>query len=143
QLTAMLERIRADPTDSYRAFRTPRELGRLVRDDLAMLLSERFIGRSNRAGPAGSRDLAESPRRPRSVRFTSTALIGRDRDVALLVDLLATDEARLVTLTGPGGIGKTRLAQAVADSVMRAGTCSVVFVPLAAIALPELVLPQI
>src|SRR4051794_35236930 len=41
-LTAMIDELRRQGTVSYRAFRTPRELGRLVRDDLALLLSERF-----------------------------------------------------------------------------------------------------
>jgi hypothetical protein len=42
QLADLLARIKAEASVSYRAFRTPAELGRLVRDDLAMLLSERF-----------------------------------------------------------------------------------------------------
>jgi predicted ATPase/DNA-binding SARP family transcriptional activator len=44
-----------------------------------------------------------------------TRLVGRDDDVALIADLLG--EQRLVTLVGPGGVGKTRLARAVADQV--------------------------
>src|SRR5918995_3591914 len=50
-LTAMIEELQAEGTDSYRSFRTPRELGRLVRDDLALLLSERFAAASSGAGP--------------------------------------------------------------------------------------------
>nr|WP_211210818.1 BTAD domain-containing putative transcriptional regulator [Sporichthya polymorpha] len=46
-------------------------------------------------------------------------LVGRDDQVAELVELLRTE--RLVTLIGPGGVGKTRLAQAVADRVEAAG----------------------
>src|SRR5580693_6757644 len=42
RLTALLSRIEAEASDSYRHFRTSAELGRLVRDDLALLLSERF-----------------------------------------------------------------------------------------------------
>jgi len=52
RLTSLLDRIRAEGAVSYRAFGTPAELGRLVRDDLAMLLSERFAGRA--AGPPAS-----------------------------------------------------------------------------------------
>src|SRR5688572_29063057 len=47
-LTTMLDGIRAEGTESYRAFGSTRELGRLVRDDLALLLSERFAARSGR-----------------------------------------------------------------------------------------------
>ena len=54
-LTAMIEELQSEGTDSYRSFRTPRELGRLVRDDLALLLSERFAT----AGGAAAR--RESP----------------------------------------------------------------------------------
>lgn len=43
-----------------------------------------------------------------------TPLVGRDGDIASLAHLLASKQSRLVTLTGPGGIGKTRLALAVA-----------------------------
>src|SRR5688572_32250797 len=42
RLTAMIAELQSEGSDSYRPFRTPRELARLVRDDLALLLSERF-----------------------------------------------------------------------------------------------------
>jgi predicted ATPase len=69
-------------------------------------------------------------------------LFGREDDVARVTALLAAPGARLVTLTGPGGVGKTRLAIAVAEAVDRA-THRVVFVPLASIADAALVLPRI
>src|SRR5919106_3582067 len=56
-LTAMIERIQSDAADSYRAFGTARELGRLVRDDLALLLSERFAAANSgvdRSASSGS-----------------------------------------------------------------------------------------
>jgi predicted ATPase len=68
-----------------------------------------------------------------------TPLIGRRREIAKLQALLRDDSARLVTLTGPGGVGKTRLAhQALAPGAeTRMG--DVVFVGLAPIADPALV----
>jgi predicted ATPase/class 3 adenylate cyclase len=62
-----------------------------------------------------------------------TRFLGRDRELGEVRELLARDEVRLVTLTGPGGIGKTRLAvQAASDSAARYGG-GVAFVALAPI----------
>src|SRR5690349_24784470 len=54
RLAEMLARIEAAGSEAYRRFRTPTELGRLVRDDLAMLLSDRFAAaaRPQRAAAA-------------------------------------------------------------------------------------------
>ena len=62
-----------------------------------------------------------------------TSLLGREAEVAGLADLLL-GEARLVTLTGPGGVGKTRVATAVAQRLVTTTTLPVGFVSLAPIA---------
>src|SRR4051812_3947879 len=72
-----------------------------------------------------------------------TALIGRDAEVAAARVLLVEDGVRLLGLTGPGGVGKTRLALRIAEDVAAAFADGVVYVPLAPIGDPDLVLPAI
>src|SRR2546423_14044402 len=60
-----------------------------------------------------------------------TVLLGRDADVQTLRRWLADPDARLITLTGPGGVGKTRLALEIARGVAAEGTSRVLFVGLA------------
>ena len=74
-----------------------------------------------------------------SLPLAATMLIGREDDVRRLRQWFAEPGARLVTLTGPGGVGKTRLALEVARTIAEEGTSRVVFVPLAAVRQPDLV----
>jgi predicted ATPase/transcriptional regulator with XRE-family HTH domain len=67
-----------------------------------------------------------------------TSLVGRERDVATIVALLRDSARRLVTLTGPGGIGKTRLALQVAADLVGDFPDGRLFVPLASLAAPML-----
>src|SRR5215212_257737 len=73
----------------------------------------------------------------------SHLLIGREGDVVAACGMLVEGGVRLLTLTGPGGVGKARLALRVADEVAVAFDDGVVFVALAAITAPELVLPTV
>jgi predicted ATPase len=142
-LTAMIDEIRAKGSDAYRSFGSTRELGRLVRDDLVVLLSERFSGT---AAPAtATRDAPPTARaRPaRTLPTPTTTLIGREPDIEGVLQLLDTSGTRLVTLTGPGGVGKTRLAIAVGERAAGTFPGGVTFVPLAAVTDPAAVLPAV
>jgi class 3 adenylate cyclase len=70
----------------------------------------------------------------------TSALIGRDEEVSELVSLLR-DSHRLVTVIGPGGTGKTRLALQVATELVGSYSDGVFWVSLAGLSEPELVLP--
>src|SRR5581483_4077614 len=60
-----------------------------------------------------------------------TTTIGRADEIAALVSMLKQEEARLITLTGPGGVGKTRLGLEVARAVQDVFADGVFFVSLA------------
>ncbi len=96
------------------------------------------------------RDLADAPTEPAAPPLTLvpfpvpertalelpaelTRFIGRAQERAALRSLLARDDVRLVTLTGPGGVGKTRLALRAAADLQPRYPDGVAFVPLAAI----------
>lgn len=72
-----------------------------------------------------------------------STFIGRTVEVAAVVSLLEAPAVRLLTLTGPGGIGKTRLALATADAVRDRFPDGVAFVDLSPVSRPDLVLPAI
>ena len=142
RLADLLARIRQEALVSYRGFRTPSELGRLVRDDLAVLLSERFAAaRPPAAAPA--RPVSPVPARsrgPRPLPVGTTSLVGREQAIGEVAALLGGPEVRLVTLTGPGGVGKTRLAVAAGERLRDRFDAGTAFVPLAAVTDPGLVL---
>src|SRR5215469_809936 len=72
-----------------------------------------------------------------------TSLIGREQEIQAVCALMRQPEVRLVTLLGPGGVGKTRLGLAVAQSILSDFADGVCFVSLAPIYDPEQVIPTI
>lgn len=83
----------------------------------------------------------EEPRRDLPTPLTS--FVGREREVEVVGELLLRPEVRLLTLTGPGGVGKTRLALRVAEELRGEFRDGVFFVPLAPVRDPEIVAPTI
>jgi predicted ATPase len=132
-LAGLLARIKDADEVSYQHFSEPAELRRLVEDDLAVLLSERF----ERAQPddAGADEAAQAGALP----VPATPLLGRDQDATAVENLVVREGVRLVTLTGPGGVGKTRLMM---EAVRRLGpgfADGARFVDLAAVSSTDLV----
>ncbi len=79
----------------------------------------------------------------RNVPAQLTPLIGREYELAAVCTLLRRPEVRLLTLTGTGGVGKTRLALQIATNLLDDFVDGVCFVELTPISDPELVLPTI
>jgi predicted ATPase len=133
RLTAMLARIRDEGGISYKAFADPAELQRLVEDDLAVLLSERF----EMTQPGG--DAAEGAPLAGAVPVPATPLLGREQEAAAIEDLVVREGVRLVTLTGPGGVGKTRLMLEAARRLGPGFADGVRYVDLAGVSAADLV----
>ena len=143
RLTALIEEMRASDTPP-KVFRSPEDLAELVANDLALLLSARFGSArldANRLAAAAPRAMPPTVRQPPPL--PPTPLVGREQDVAETIDLLLRDDVRLVTLSGPGGMGKSRLAIEIASRLQSEFSGGVVFARLASVADPELVLPTI
>src|SRR5271170_2025563 len=72
-----------------------------------------------------------------------TGFVGREKEIAAVKELLLRQDVRLVTVTGPGGIGKTRLAVQVARGVGERFPGGVYFVPLSSLSDPGLIASMI
>jgi predicted ATPase/serine/threonine protein kinase len=79
--------------------------------------------------------------RPSNLPVQRTAFIGREPEAAALRQLLSREDVRLVTLTGPGGIGKTRLALQVAGEIAGQFPGGVCFVALSTVGEPGSIEP--
>jgi predicted ATPase/DNA-binding SARP family transcriptional activator len=128
-----------DALEAYRAARDTLvdELGVDPSPELQEL--ERLILRHD---PALAAPAAPEPARVQ-LPAPPTTLVGRQLEVAAVTALLHREEVRLLTLTGPGGTGKTRLALAVAEALGRELRDGALFVDLAPVRDPALLGPTI
>ncbi|MFN8026085.1 MAG: DUF4062 domain-containing protein [Acidimicrobiia bacterium] len=134
RLAEMLDRIIDDAALAFKPFRTAEELEQLVTDDLAVLLSESFIVGGAPAAPAA---FADAPVTRALLPADTSSFVGREDDLAELGAVLTDDSTRVVTLTGPGGVGKTRLALRAAAHVAGKFHEGAVFVGLTSVAEPS------
>jgi predicted ATPase/class 3 adenylate cyclase len=81
--------------------------------------------------------LASLDARPHNLPLQTTPLLGRDQDIRAVRGLLLRDNVRLVTLTGPGGTGKTRLSLEVASDSLDQFEDGACFVELVTVSDPE------
>jgi predicted ATPase/class 3 adenylate cyclase len=77
--------------------------------------------------------------RPNNLPLQPTPFLGREDQVARIVDLLGREDVRLLTITGPGGVGKTRVALQAAADLLEAFPDGIWFVDLSALDDPALV----
>jgi predicted ATPase/transcriptional regulator with XRE-family HTH domain len=101
--------------------------------DLTGPMREAFMARARAGGDDAVEELSAV-----ALPLSLTDLLGRDDDVRMLRQWLSDPGARLITLLGAGGVGKTRLALHVARAIADDSATRVVFVPLASIRQSEL-----
>ncbi|MFL5732413.1 MAG: tetratricopeptide repeat protein [Chloroflexia bacterium] len=120
---------------------TLRDYGERRLKDLAR--PERIFGLLALDLPADFPPLKTLDARPNNLPTQATAFIGRERELQSASSLLRREDVHWVTMTGPGGTGKTRLALQTAASLADEFEDGVYFVPLATLTDPALVVPTI
>ncbi len=138
-LSRLLERIKNDNLSCYTNFSTSEELEELVQNDLALLLTEQFeaITRTEQSAAGDKKHPLTNVPIPRN------QLIDRQYELSTVCDLLQRDDIALITLTGAGGTGKSRLAIQIGLELLNRFKDGVYLVRLEPINDPNLVIPTI
>lgn len=140
-LADLLDRLQVEDTTSYKPFTDGAELHQLLLDDLSLTLAERFDAADRDVSAPASADapIGEDPaigHHPAPVAadlpVPTSSFLGRETVLDEVGSLLDAENLRLVTLTGPGGTGKTRVALEVAAARLHGYPDGVVFVDLSA-----------
>jgi predicted ATPase len=141
RLAELIHRIQKEDQVSYRPFSDATELVELVENDLALMLTERFAATATPAGADASLPGDAPP--PWLAPLERGAPIGRARPLEEIAELIGRADVGLVTLTGPGGTGKTRLAVHLAHALGASFPDGVFYVPLASVRNARDVVPVI
>jgi len=138
-LSDLLDRIRNDNTSCYTYFSTSQELNELVQNDLALLLAEHFEALHTKGQPGF--DSKQIPLT--NVPVPRNALVDRGKELTVARTMLLRDDIALLTLTGPGGTGKSRLAIHIGLEMLTDFRDGIYMVPLESISDPNLVFSTI
>ncbi|MFN2190491.1 MAG: tetratricopeptide repeat protein [Candidatus Promineifilaceae bacterium] len=114
------------------------ELRETIADELVTLISSRY--KDSLLDQDFTESKPVSP--PSNLPYELNRFVGRQKQIAEILDLFEQDKARLVTLTGPGGVGKTRLAIRLASELRGRFKDGVWLVELASLVNPDLIARQ-
>lgn len=124
--------------------RPQRETVRLLADALSLSDEARALFEATaRPHPAAVPQPVLAAPIPHNVPASVTPVVGREDDLAAVAALLCRADVRLVTITGLGGIGKTRLGLEIAANILASFPDGVPFVPLAVVRDPAFVIAAI
>jgi predicted ATPase/DNA-binding winged helix-turn-helix (wHTH) protein len=99
----------------------------------------RFVASVTEVSTTAQKPVKQVGTRPTNLPVSRTGFVGREKEVATANELLVREDVRLVTVTGPGGIGKTRLAVEVASGLIEHFPGGIHFVPLSPLSDPGLI----